>query len=151
MYLYDEKGMGTGYLSGAEYLRYGIGQSDLSFHGPVEGQGVQVFGYEKDGLNVRMSIRNESSGESYVEVPLQHYKGYTAVVSATGEGLELEDGFHFDIRIRVPKTVEIGRAVQQECRDRGVCASVVLAFGKRNLPACAGSGFRGNFLRKGIH
>mgnify|MGYP001089323944 CR=1 FL=1 len=106
LYLYDEKGMGTGYLSGAEYLRYGIGQFDLSFHGPVEGQGVQVLDYEKDGLNVRMSIRNESGGESYVEVPLQHYKGYTAVVSATGERLELEDGSHFDIRIRVPKGFE---------------------------------------------
>ena len=106
LYLYDEKGMGTEYLSGAEYLRYGIGQFDLSFHGPVEGQGVQVLDYEKDGLNVRMSIRNESGGENYVEVPLQYYKGYTAVVSATGERLELEDGSHFDIRIRVPKGFE---------------------------------------------
>ncbi len=106
LYLYDEKGMGTGYLSGAEYLRYGIDQADLSFHGAVEGQGVRVLDYEKDNLNVRMNIRNESGGESYVEVPLQHYKGYTAVVSATGERLELEDGSHFDIRIRVPEGFE---------------------------------------------
>lgn len=93
-------------MSGAEYLRYGIDQADLSFHGAVEGQGVRVLDYEKDNLNVRMNIRNESGGESYVEVPLQYYKGYTAVVSATGERLELEDGSHFDIRIRVPEGFE---------------------------------------------
>lgn len=105
LYLYDEKGMGTGYLSGAEYLRYGADQAELFFHGPAEGEGVEVLGYEKDGLNVRLDVRNRG-GESYVEVPLQHYKGYVAVASATGERLKLEDGSHFDIRIRVPEGYE---------------------------------------------
>ena len=99
--LYDEKGMGTGYLSGAEYLRYGTDQAELSFHGPLCGEGVEVLRYEKEGPEVKLDITN-SGKESYVEVPLQHYKGYTAV-SAAGERLELEDGSHFDIRVRVPE------------------------------------------------
>lgn len=100
LHLYDEKGLGTGYLSGAEYLRYGIDQSDLSFHGPVAGEGIEMLKYEKTDLEVHLDIKN-SGNDSYVEIPLQHYKGYTAV-SASGEKLELEDGTHFDIRVRVP-------------------------------------------------
>ena len=104
LYLYDEKGLGTGYLSGAEYLRYGIDQSELRFHGPVPGDGIEVLNYEKAGLVVNLSLKNSGEG-SYVEVPLQHYKGYTAM-SASGERLELADGDHFDIRILIPAGFE---------------------------------------------
>ncbi len=102
--LYDEKGLGTGYLSGAEYLRYGIDQSELSFHAPLPGDGIELLEYEKTGLDVCLNLKNRGS-DSYVDVPLQHYKGYTAL-SAGGEELELEDGTHFDIRVLIPAGFE---------------------------------------------
>lgn len=102
--LYDEKGLGTGYLSGAEYLRYGIQQPDLSFHAPLPGDDIEILEYEKTGLEVNLLLKN-SGNDSYVEVPLQHYKGYTAL-SADGEELKLEDGTHCDIRVLIPAGFE---------------------------------------------
>ncbi|MGN1148705.1 MAG: hypothetical protein ACI4TB_09800 [Lachnospiraceae bacterium] len=102
LYLYDEKGMGTGYLSGAEYLRYGVDQSLLSYHGPGAGEGVEIESYEKEWLDIDMTLHNSSASESYVEVPLQSYKGYVATVTETGEKLTVSDGSNFDLRITVP-------------------------------------------------
>ncbi len=104
LFLYDEKGLGTGYLSGAEYLRYGVGQSELSFHAPLPGEGIEILDYEKTGLEANLHLKNKG-GDSYVEVPLQHYKGYTALSDA-GEALKLEDGTHCDIRVLIPAGFE---------------------------------------------
>jgi len=100
--MYDVKGMGSGYLSGAEYLRYGLNTDELDYHAPAGSEGVWVSHWEKDGLKVVMDLDNSHPKDGYVDVPLQNYKGYVAKNLETGERLEIEDGAHFDVRVRVP-------------------------------------------------
>lgn len=102
LYMYDEKGMGTGYLSGAEYLRYGANQGMFSYHGAVPGEGVEINGYEKEWLDIDLNVANNGGVESYVEIPLQNYKGYQATAAETGERFTICDGDNFDVRIILP-------------------------------------------------
>lgn len=101
LYMYDVKGMGTGYLSGAEYLRYGVDTSRYSYHGPKVGEGVEVTDYHKEWLDIVCSVCNNFDGESYVDLPLQNYKGYVARTDS-GQRLEICDGENMDVRVLLP-------------------------------------------------
>lgn len=102
LYMYDVKGMGTGYLSGGEYLRYGADASGYSYHGPLAPDGVEIIEYNKEWLDIELTVCNNSGGESYVDLPLQHYKGYAARTD-TGEKIQIRDGENLDVRVLLPE------------------------------------------------
>lgn len=100
--LYDEKGMGTGYLSGAEYLRYGADALEYHYHDPIPSEGVKVTGYHKEAMNIESYVSNKKADEGYIDFPLQNYKGYIAETE-NGERLLISDGENFDIRVMIPE------------------------------------------------
>ena len=74
--LYNEEGMGAGYISGGEYLPYGTDPSLLTYRGAQAGEGVTITDYEKNGIHVSLTCKNTSTSESYIDLPLLMYKGY---------------------------------------------------------------------------
>lgn len=104
--LYDEKGMGTGYLSGAEYLPYGTQESLLTYHAPYAGEGVTIKDYEKKHLDISFTAQNVAAEESYADVALLNYKGYQATVVQSGERLPITPGDNNCVRVLLPAGFE---------------------------------------------
>lgn len=100
--MYDSKGMGSGYLSGAEYLPYGTEINMLTYHNPIAGDGVQIEGYYKEALQIIINGKNTLDQESYVEVPLLHYKGYQAKSLTDNRNLTILPGKNHCIRVLLP-------------------------------------------------
>ncbi len=100
--LYNEEGMGFGYIAGAEYLIQGTEEAQLTFAGPQAGPGVEVRDYEKRALGALVVCANQSEREGYVEVPLLLYKGYRAKDQETGQLLAVTAGTNQTVRIAVP-------------------------------------------------
>ena len=101
--LYNEEGMGFGYISGAEYLIQGTDENLLTFRGASPGAGVRLDSYQKKYLQVDMSCVNEGPGEGYVDLPILFYKGYRAFEKETGATLELRDGWNHVVRVALPE------------------------------------------------
>lgn len=104
--LYNEEGMGFGYVSGAEYLIEGTDIEQLTFADAVAGDGVEIRGYEKGYLRGELACENLTDTESYVDIPLLLYKGYEAVDIATGQDMELCAGENNVIRVVIPARYE---------------------------------------------
>ena len=100
--LYDEKGMGTGYLSGAEYLPYGTNAGLLTYHEPYPSEGVTVSEYSKEYLDVCFTCQNSAEQDGYVDVALLNYKGYVAK-TGDGEYLEVIDNENRCVRVVIPE------------------------------------------------
>lgn len=99
--MYDEMGMGTAYLSGAEYLPYGTNAGLLTYHDPIPGEGVMVSESEKEYLDVMFACENITGTDSYVDMALLYYKGYTAV-DENGEKLPIAVGENGKVRVEIP-------------------------------------------------
>lgn len=100
--LYNPEGMGRGYISGAEYLIEGTDANLLTYRAPYGAEGVLVNEYKKGDLSAEFSCMNVSTTESYVELPLLHYKGYRAFASETGEPLRVVKGDNNVVRVMIP-------------------------------------------------
>jgi hypothetical protein len=99
--LYNEEGMGFGYISGAEYLVQGTDDSLLTFTGPAAGADVTIKSYDKRYLHAWLSCANTGETESYVELPILLYKGYRAY-TADGQELTICDGDNHLVRVLLP-------------------------------------------------
>ncbi len=99
--IYNEGGMGYGYISGAEYLIYGVDEGKLSFAGAVPGEHVRITEYAKQYLTVKLVCENIGSEESYIDFPLLYYKGYQAKTD-TGEKLQVCYGDNYLVRVILP-------------------------------------------------
>ncbi len=99
--IYNEQGMGMGYLSGNEYLPEGTDSSLLTYKDAVPGEGVRVDSYQKEYLHVDMSCTNTGGAESYVELPMLAYRGYQAVVEGGGK-LTVCPGENHVVRVLLP-------------------------------------------------
>ena len=104
--LYNEEGMGFGYISGAEYLIEGTDIEKLTFADAAAGEGVQIERYEKGRLRAELTCINQTGLESYVDIPLLLYKGYGATDAATGQEMELCYGENNVIRLVIPAGYE---------------------------------------------
>ncbi len=101
-YIYNEEGMGFGYVSDGEYLPEGTEEGSLTFvDKAAAGAGVTVDSYEKQYLHVKMQCRNPGRKESYLEVPLLFYKGYRAW-DAEGNPLGVGPGENYMVRVFLP-------------------------------------------------
>lgn len=101
--MYDTSGMGTGYLSGGEYLRYGAQTSLYGYTEPVGSEEVVVEEVSRNHLTYRILLKNTGKADGYVDIPLQNYKGYVARDEASGMRFAIEDNDNMDIRVRVPE------------------------------------------------
>ena len=109
--IYNEEGMGFGYISGAEYLIEGTELGKLTFARPAAGPGAEITGYEKRGYRTLLQCENSAGEESYVDIPTLYYKGYQAVDTGTGQEVEICPGENNVVRVTVPSgfagTVEV--------------------------------------------
>lgn len=102
LHVYNEEGMGFGYISGAEYLPEKTEQDLLEYTEPVESEGVSILDYSKRYLNVQMECMNTSEADGYVELPLLYYTGYHAYEQETKKELLIEGGHNQLIRVWIP-------------------------------------------------
>lgn len=100
-YLYNEEGMGFGYISGEEYLVEGTDASVLTYSEPVVSDGVELENYEKQYLHVLMECSNYGETKGYVELPMLHYTGYRAYTES-GEELAAIKGNNNVVRVVLP-------------------------------------------------
>lgn len=99
--LYNVGGMGTGYVSGAEYILVGTDPSQYIYRDPIAGEGVELEGYEKDGLRIEVTCSNYGGAESYIDMPLVGYEGYRAY-DENGEQLPVTHGENKVVRVLIP-------------------------------------------------
>ena len=104
--IYDEKGMGSGYIAGAEYLPYGADASQFFTHDPYAGSGVEITDYHKDGITIEMFCRNQNAQTETVELPLLYYYGYRAYDQASGQELDIVTSDNFAVCVEVPAGYE---------------------------------------------
>ncbi len=132
LWLYNEEGMGFGYISGAEYLIQGTQESLLTFQGAEAGEGVGIWSYTKEYLQVEMDCVNEGVGEGYVDLPLLLYKGYRAHETGTGRELSVCDGENHRVRVILPEgfsgKVSVGFASPFYWRVGEVCSVLTVAL-----------------------
>lgn len=103
LYIYNEEGVGFGYISGSEYLLNGTKQELLDYDVPVGSENVEVITYDADYLEFQLSCVNYGKNDGYIEVPLLHYTGYRAYATDTGIGLETEKGTNNLVRVILPE------------------------------------------------
>lgn len=104
--IYDEKGMGSGYIAGAEYLPYGADASQFWTHDPYAGENVEITDYQKDGIVIEMNCRNHGENTETVELPLLYYYGYRAYDKASGQELTITTSDNFAVCVEVPAGYE---------------------------------------------
>ena len=104
--IYDEKGMGSGYIAGAEYLPYGADASQFWTHDPYVGENVEITDYQKDGIVIEMNCRNNGENTETVELPLLYYYGYRAYDKASGQELTITTSDNFAVCVEVPAGYE---------------------------------------------
>ncbi len=100
IYLYNEEGMGSGYVAGAEYLPYGADRSLFVPRAPRTMGGVVLEGYEKRGLTMDVQCTAESAGA--LELPLLYYKGYQAWDRDTGQQFPVQAEENFSVKVQLP-------------------------------------------------
>ena len=100
IYLYNEEGMGSGYVAGAEYLPYGADRSLFVPRAPRTMGGVVLEGYEKRGLTMDVQCTAESAGA--LELPLLYYKGYQAWDRDTGQQFPVRAEENFSVKVQLP-------------------------------------------------
>jgi hypothetical protein len=100
--VYNEEGIGMGYLSGAEYLVEGTDQELLHYREPIVSEGVVVDDYQRQGLTSRLTCENTSGQEGYVDLPVLMYTGYRALDSLLQTELVVTSSENNFVRIMIP-------------------------------------------------
>lgn len=104
--IYNSQGMGTGYISGAEYLPYGADASLFMPHDPVVSGEMIVEGYAKESLGAQAYVRNGGAEVESVAFALLYYKGYQAYDGYSGEKLNCYAGENFEVTVDIPAGFE---------------------------------------------
>jgi hypothetical protein len=100
--IYNEEGIGMGYLSGAEYLVEGTDQAFLQYRDPISSEGVVTQSYRRQGVTSRFFCENTGEQEGYVDLPVLLYKGYRAWDLGSQTELTVANGFNNCVRILIP-------------------------------------------------
>lgn len=101
-YLYNEEGMGSGYISGAEYLPYGADPSLFIPRKPEMYGDMNLENYEKDGLTVDVTCSSAGAESGGMQLPLLYHKGYQAWDIDTGEHFAVQAGENFSVEVLLP-------------------------------------------------
>lgn len=101
--IYNEEGMGAGFISDGEFLLEGTDTAVLTFAKEADpGENVEVTFYDKNYLVVTLECANTGDTDSYVDIPLTYYRDYSAKNLATGERLETAAGTNNTVRVLLP-------------------------------------------------
>lgn len=103
--IYNDEGMGSGYIAGQEYLPYGTDAARLLYRGPVAGGDVEIEGYEQGPLQMEVSCRNPG-GTGTLNLPLLYYKGYRAHDVDGGAELRVYAGENNTVHVEIPPEYE---------------------------------------------
>ncbi len=92
----------SGWLGCAEYMPSGTDGTTLDGDRLQEGGGLAVQEYvRKEGV-VDLTCENTGDEETYVDVPILYYKGYTARETGTGERLMVLPADNKRVRVIIP-------------------------------------------------
>ncbi len=100
--VYNSEGMGTGYISGGEYLPYGADPSRFLYHDPVCTGEMTVQEYEKSSLGAKAHLTNPGTEEESAAFSLLYYKGYHAYDLESGEELPCYAGENCEVTAKIP-------------------------------------------------
>lgn len=100
--VYNHEGMGTGYISGAEYLPYGADASRFTWHNPECSGNLTAENYEKRSLGAGAYMKNAGYQTERVAFSLLYYKGYHAYAYDSGEELDCYAGNNFEVTVDIP-------------------------------------------------
>lgn len=100
--VYNNEGMGTGYISGAEYLPYGAQAEYFMYRDPVCEEGLAVSDYGKLSLGALAHMTNQSDKALSVAFPLLYYKGYRAYDQEGGEAFRCYSGKNCVVTVEIP-------------------------------------------------
>lgn len=103
--VYNAEGMGTGYISGGEYNPYGSDPALFVTFVPKGDSNLEIFAYEKKGLDITMYCKNSSDANIMVELPLVFYKGYVAQGNNDCK-IQVGTGDNFRVAVDVPAGYE---------------------------------------------
>lgn len=104
--VYNSEGMGTGYISGAEYLPYGAKAELFMYHDPVCSGELEVRDYERLSLGASAYMVNSGSEPENAAFSLLYYKGYHAYASDTGAELDCFSGENCEVTVEIPAGFE---------------------------------------------
>jgi len=96
---FDEYDIDSTILVDMEYLPQGTNLEELNEKVPKLGDGIEIESYSKKGTTINLYITNQNS-DSYIELPLLYYDGYTAKTADTT--LSLTNGNNNVILLEVP-------------------------------------------------
>lgn len=99
--IYNNEGMGTGYISGAEYLPYGTNAGLLTYHDPLCSGELQVYDYERLPLGAKAYLINSGNETESAVFALLSYKGYRAY-GENGQVLNCYSGDNSRVTVDVP-------------------------------------------------
>lgn len=100
--VYQAGGMGTGAISGGEYLPYGANPQLFVYHAPVCSGELLTDGYEKESLGATVHLTNPGTKMEQAAFALLYYKGYHAYDTVTGQELQCYAGENFEVTVDVP-------------------------------------------------
>ncbi|MCD7836966.1 MAG: YfhO family protein [Lachnospiraceae bacterium] len=100
--VYNNEGMGTGYISGAEYLPYGAQADYFMYRSPVCSDGVEAYDYEKLSLGASAHMVNSGDTSGTAAFPLLYYKGYKAYDMESGDDLKCYSGENCVVTVEIP-------------------------------------------------
>lgn len=100
--VYNAGGMGTGAISGGEYLPYGADPQRFLYHDPVCSGELQAAEYEKEPLGATVRLTNPGTEAEKAAFALLYYKGYHAYDAVTGEKLQCYAGENFEVTVDIP-------------------------------------------------
>lgn len=103
---YNSQGMGSGYISGAEYLPYGADPTLYMPHDPQGTDGITVTDYEKKSLGAQAYVENERAKDGELAFALLYYKGYRAYDGNTGGALPCYAGENFEVTVAIPASYQ---------------------------------------------
>ncbi len=99
--VYNEEGMGSGFVSDSEFVLEGTKTGELTVENPVWPEVIEVRSYEKNYLSYTVDCANPSDEESYMDVPILSYRDYRAR-TATGEELQVTYNERMQVRVMLP-------------------------------------------------
>jgi hypothetical protein len=112
--IYNSEGMGTGYISGAEYLPTGTDAGKLMYHAPVCSGALEYSDYEKQSLGAVVNLTNNGTDTETAAFPLLYYKGYHAYTTDTLQELYCYSGENCEVTVEIPGNFSGGVQVKFE-------------------------------------
>lgn len=88
--VYDTAGLNTRDTAGNEYLPQYADPGQFVFSTPQTPEGIHVSSYNKKYNTITVTCENTTSEDSYMQLPLIAYNGFTATDTASGTAITIE-------------------------------------------------------------